>query len=80
MPTERELSEQLDNLAAKLDYAVECDLPSWFRDVQEVANELRRLANEKYTPGSTDWNALKQQITQPSGKKTYTQNGKRAPF
>lgn len=75
--TNRELSERLEALAIKLEEIVDSDSP---QAVWEVAQELRKLSTEKYTPGSTSWADLQQQLKKPT-KKTYTdKQGRSLPF
>lgn len=76
---QRDLSEKLDELAGRLDEAVECDDPNWFRQVREVAAELRKLSNENYAPGnSMTWDEVKPKKAKPQGG--FIQGGKRTPF
>lgn len=68
MTTERDLSERLDELATLLESIVDSDSP---QTVWEVAQELRKLSNEKYTPGSVSWADVKKQVNLTSTKKVY---------
>lgn len=72
----RNLSEQLDDLATRLEKAFDLDDPNV---ILEIAKELRRLSNEKYAPGnSATWEEIKPKNT----KKTFIskKTGKKLPF
>jgi len=71
----RELSEALDALASRLESVVDSDDPA---TVLEVAQELRRLSNEKYAPGNS---ATWAEIQPKKAKKTFTdKTGRKMPF
>lgn len=57
--TERELSQKLEELAGKIEEVADSDDPNWFRELREIAKELRRLSNQKYVPGSVSWDDIK---------------------
>ena len=74
--TDRELSERLSALAGKIEEIVNelGEAPG----LLEVIDELRKLSNEKYTPGHTSWADLKKKVQ--STKRTYRQGEKEMPF
>lgn len=79
----RELSEKLSQLAEKIESAIESEPPNYL-PLKEVANELRKLSNEKYEPNNA-WAGLKEatetwQKTAPKKKKFTDRSGKEMPF
>lgn len=77
---EREFSQKLEDLANKLDEISDSDEANWFREVRTVAQELRKLSNEKYAPGnSLSWDAVKPKKAKPQGG-FISKTGKRLPF
>lgn len=71
---QRDLSEKLDALAAKL----EAERYQRSDTVQEVIDELRKLSTENYAPGnSVSWADLKPKSV---NKKFTDKTGKRLPF
>lgn len=70
---ERELSEKLDDIASRLE---RCDN---VYQAYDIAEEIRKLSNEKYAPGSSlSWDAVKPKTAKPQGG--FIQRGKRTPF
>lgn len=72
----RELSEKLDELATKLDKAGDV---GYRKIMNEVAEELRKLSNEKYAPGnSLSWSDVRPKSV--NNTFTDTKTGKKLPF
>ncbi len=71
---QRELSEKLDDLADRLEYAA----GDWDKTML-LAEEVRKLSNENYAPGnSMTWDAVKPKKAKPQGG--FIQRGKETPF
>lgn len=59
MASERELSERLEELADRLEYAA----GDWDKTM-DIAEEIRKLSTEKYAPGnSMSWKDVKPKKT-----------------
>lgn len=74
---QRELSEKLEFLAARLSGAGDV---GYRKIMDEVAEELRKLSNENYAPGnSLSWDAVKPKPVKKQGG-FISNSGKRLPF